>query len=203
MDAWDRLDMMKLFSYLYDRTIFWSSHRHAHYYLAGVSFIESSFFPIPPDVMLISMGLATPRRAWYYALIATLFSVAGGILGYFIGMYAMTFLQPYILASSYAAYYKQLMLWFEQSNLWIIILAGVTPFPYKIFTITAGAMHIAFMPFVIGSLIGRGLRFFLVSSLFYFMGEKLEAHIRRYIDWIGLGILLLALIIFCLVKWVF
>lgn len=194
---------MKLFSYLYDKTIFWSAHRHARYYLAGVSFIESCFFPIPPDVMLISMGLATPKRSWHYALIATLFSVAGGILGYMIGMYAMKLIQPYLLASSYASYYYQIQHWLDNSGLWVVILAGFTPFPYKIFTITAGAMHIPFIPFVIGSLIGRGGRFYLVSAILYYAGEGLETRLRRYIDIIGTIVLLAAVVIFCLFKWVF
>lgn len=193
---------MKLFSYLYDRTIFWSGHRHAHYYLAGVSFVESCFFPIPPDVMLISMGLATPKRSWYYALIATLFSVAGGILGYFIGMYAILLVEPYIISSSYAHYYYSVREWLDHSGIWVVILAGFTPFPYKIFTITAGAMHIPFIPFVLGSLIGRGLRFFLVSGILYYAGQGLERNLRRYIDIIGCTLLLLIVIVFCLFKWV-
>jgi len=193
---------MKLFSYLYDRTIFWSGHRHAHYYLAGVSFIESCFFPIPPDVMLISMGLATPKRSWYYALVATLFSVAGGILGYYIGMYAILLVEPYIISSSFAPAYHHIREWLTNSGLWVVILAGFTPFPYKIFTITAGAMHIPFIPFVVGSLIGRGLRFFLVSSIMYYAGHGLEKNLRRYIDIIGWGLLILIVIAFCIYKWV-
>jgi len=194
---------MKLFSYLYDRTIFWSGHRHARYYLAGVSFIESCFFPIPPDVMLISMGLAAPKRAWYYALIATLFSVAGGILGYFIGMYAILLIEPYIVASSFAHHYYNIREWLGHSGLLVVILAGFTPFPYKIFTITAGAMHIPFLPFVFGSLIGRGLRFFLVSGILFYAGQGLERNLRRYIDVIGWSLLLIIVIVCCLFKWVF
>jgi membrane protein YqaA with SNARE-associated domain len=194
---------MKIFSYLYNKTLLWSGHRHAPYYLASVSFIESFIFPIPPDVMLISMGLAMPKRSWHYALIATLCSVIGGILGYMIGMYAMDILQPYILASSFAPSYHRIVSWFEHSNIWLVVLAGFTPFPYKIFTITAGAMDVPFLPFVLGSLIGRGSRFFLVSGLFYFFGARLESRIRRYIDWLGWVILAIILIGFCLMKWVF
>jgi len=92
MDGGRKLDLMKIFSRLYEKMLGWSGHRHAQYYLAGVSFAESSFFPIPPDVMLISMGLATPKRSLRYAFIATLFSVIGGVFGYVIGMYCMTFM---------------------------------------------------------------------------------------------------------------
>ena len=194
---------MKLFSYLYNKTSSWSAHPYAPYYLAGVSFIESSFFPIPPDVMLITMGLAKPHRSWHYALIATLFSVIGGMVGYLIGLYCMEFIGPYIEASSYASSYKQIHLWFEQRGIWMIILAGVTPLPYKICTVTAGAMHMAFLPFVIGSVIGRGIRFFLVCGILYFAGDRLEARLRRSIDAIGAAMLAMIAVVFCLMKWVF
>lgn len=194
---------MKIFSYLYNKTIGWAGHRHAQYYLAGISFVESSFFPIPPDVMLISMGLATPRRSWHYAFIATLFSVIGGIFGYLIGAYCISFIEPYILASSYAASYEQVQQWFLQYGVWIVIAAGFTPLPYKVFTVTAGALHMAFLPFVLGSIIGRGGRFFLVCGLLYFAGEHIDNRLRRYIDmmgWVMIGIIALIL---CLMKWVF
>ena len=194
---------MKLFSYLYNKTSSWSAHRHAPYYLAGVSFVESSFFPIPPDVMLISMGLATPRRSWHYALIATLFSVIGGMFGYLIGYYCIEFIRPYIVASSYASSYYLIQHWFEESGVWMVILAGFTPIPYKLFTVTAGAMHMAFLPFVAGSVIGRGLRFSLVCGILYFAGERMEARLRHYIDIIGWSMIAILLIAFCLLKWVF
>ncbi len=193
---------MKIFSYLYDRTIFWSGHRHARYYLAGVSFIESCFFPIPPDMMLISMGLASPRKAWYNAFIATLFSVAGGILGYYIGMYAIGFVEPYILASSMAKHYNNVKAWLSNSSMWLVILAGFTPFPYKVFTITAGAMQVPMFVFVIGSIIGRGLRFFLVSGILYYVGDSLEKNLRRYIDFLGYFILIAMVLIYFICKWI-
>lgn len=174
--------MINIFSYLYDKMMNWAAHHRAPYFLAGISFAESSFFPIPPDVMLMSMGLAYPKRSWQYALIATLFSVLGGIFGYVIGYYGMTFVQPYLMASSYAPYVVKVMDWFEHQGVWVVILAGFSPFPYKIFTITAGMMHMAFWPFLVGSLIGRGLRFFLVSGILFFAGEKIEPHLRRYVN---------------------
>ncbi len=182
---------------------FWSAHRHAPYYLAGVSFIESSFFPIPPDVMLISMGLVKPKSAWRNALIATLSSVLGGILGYLIGVYCIEFLLPYIEASAYATSYHTIHTWFVDRGVWMVILAGFTPLPYKVFTVTAGAMHMAFMPFIIGSIIGRGLRFFLVCGILYFAGEGIEKKLRRFIDYIGWSMIVLIAIGFCFMKWVF
>ena len=194
---------MKLFSYLYNKTSSWSAHQHAPYYLAGVAFAESSFFPIPPDVMLVSMGLAAPKNSWNYALIATLFSVIGGILGYLLGVYCIEYIGPYIEASSYASSYKQIHLWFEQRGIWMIILAGFTPLPYKVFTITAGAMHMAFGPFVIASIIGRGLRFFMVCGFLYFAGARLEEQLRRYVDVIGYVMIAVIAVVVCLMKWVF
>ena len=188
--------MIHIFSYLYEKMIGWSAHHRAPYFLAGISFAESSFFPIPPDVMLMSMGLAAPKRSWRYALIATLFSVLGGVFGYFLGYYGMTFIQPYLMATSYAPYVTQVMIWFEHQGVWVVILAGFSPFPYKVFTITAGMMHMAFWPFLVGSLIGRGLRFFLVSGILFFFGERIEPHLRRYVNriaWSMVAIVVLAL----------
>jgi len=194
---------MKIFSYLYEKTISWSGHPHAPYYLAGVSFAESSFFPIPPDVMLISMGLATPKRSWRYALIATCFSVLGGLLGYLIGFYGMELLQPYIMASSYKESYLHILKWFEHGGVGMVILAGFTPFPYKIFTITAGAMNMALLPFIVGSIIGRGLRFFLVSGLLFFAGDQIQTKLRLYVDIIGWTMFALFILGYVLIKWVF
>jgi membrane protein YqaA with SNARE-associated domain len=193
---------MKIFSYLYNKTIHWSSHQRAPYYLAGISFAESSFFPIPPDFMLMSMGLATPKRALYYALITTLFSVLGGLFGYVIGLYFIKWLLPYILSSSYADSYIQVKTWFEEGGIWMVILAGFTPFPYKIFTITAGAMHMALFPFTIGSIIGRGVRFFLVAGILYFAGSKIHAQITTYVDHLGWVILAISVVLFILFKWI-
>lgn len=193
---------MKIFSHIYGRMMSWSLHPHARYYLAGVSFAESSFFPIPPDVMLISMGLAAPHRAWHYAAIATLFSVIGGIFGYIIGYYCMEMIEPYLLQSHYAAGYEHIKHWFDDSGIWMVVFAGFSPFPYKIFTLTAGAMRMPFLfPFVMGSFLGRGLRFFIVSGVLYFAGDGLEKQIRRFIDIIGWVVLTLLVVGYVLIKW--
>lgn len=191
---------MKIFSYLYNKMLVWSAHRHARYYLAGVSFAESSFFPIPPDIMLITMGLATSKRAWHYALITTIFSVLGGCFGYGIGLFFMDILQPYIVASAYATPYEHVHAWFEHWGVGVVILAGFTPIPYKLFTVTAGAMHMAFMPFVLASILGRGARFFLVSGLVTLFGDRLEKRFRRWIDWIGWFLVIILVIGYITIK---
>ncbi len=193
--------MIKIFSYLYDKSIVWSSHPKAHYYLGGVSFIESSFFPIPPDVMLMTMTLAKPNKVWYYALIATLCSVAGGVLGYGIGDFAMLLLKPYLMASAFAPKFQQVVEWFDHFGVWMVILAGFTPFPYKVFTISAGAMHMAFPLFFFGSILGRGLRFFLVCGILHFTAVRFEKHFKRYIDLIGWSVLVLSLVVGIWMKW--
>jgi len=196
------MGFMRIFSYLYDKTLFWSAHQHAPYYLAGVSFAESSFFPIPPDVMLISMGLSSPKHSWRNAGIATMFSVLGGIFGYFIGFYFMVLIKPYLMVSAYGPAVNQVMHWFENQGIWIVILSGFTPFPYKIFTVTAGAMHLPFLSFLVGSIIGRGGRFFLVSTLLYYAGGRIEKNLRRYIDLIGWSMVLIVVIVYILMKWI-
>lgn len=195
------MGILKLFSYLYDKTISWSKHPHAPYYLAGVSFAESSFFPIPPDVMLMSMGLAKPASAWRYAFIATLFSVVGGIFGYLIGVFGIELIEPFINGSSYAQSYQHVAEWFKIYGVWIIILAGFTPLPYKLFTIAAGAMMMPFLPFVVGSIIGRGLRFFLVSTVMYFAGERIQTRLRHYVDVIGWSTVIIFVIVYFFIRW--
>ena len=176
---------MKLFSAIYRRTMVWSRHPHAPWYLGGVSFAESSFFPIPPDVMLAPMCLATPRRAWSFALLTTLTSVAGGLFGYFIGYFAIDTLLPWLQESSYWPAYQTAVDWFGRWGFWAVFIAGFSPIPYKVFTIAAGALSMAILPFTLASLVGRGMRFFLVAGLMAWGGARMESLMHRYVDRIG------------------
>jgi membrane protein YqaA with SNARE-associated domain len=189
---------MRLFSSLYTRTMQWSRHPHAPAYLAGLSFAESSFFPIPPDVMLAPMSMARPNQAWFFAGLTTLASVIGGMLGYLIGMYAFDLIQPWLHSWGYWEGYLSTKAWFDEWGFWAIFLAGFSPIPYKIFTITAGVIGMAFLPFVIASIIGRGARFFLVAALMAWGGERMEKLLHRYVDRLGwiLVIVFLVLIIY-------
>lgn len=189
-----------LFSKLYQKTIQWSSHRHAPYYLAGVSFAESSFFPIPPDVMLVTMGLAKPKKTWKNALIATVSSIFGGILGYFIGAYFLHFVMPYIHAWGYYPQYSQALSWFHQWGVWVIFLAAFSPIPYKLFTISAGALTMPFLPFVCASIIGRGMRFYLVSIFLYYFGARIDKQLSKYIDILGWSTVSIFVILYLLIK---
>jgi len=182
---------MSLFSTLYLRVLQWSRHKYASYWLALVSFTESSCFLVPPDVMLAPMTLAKPEKAWFYAALTTISSVLGGLLGYFIGMYAFQSIEPWIVDLGYMHAYQQVEIWFEQWGFWAIFIAGFTPVPYKIFTIASGVAGMALLPFVVGSTIARGLRFFLVAGLMYWGGERLEKQLLAWIDRIGYAVIAL------------
>lgn len=176
---------MKLFSSLYGRVMQWSRHPRAPWFLGGLSFAESSFFPVPPDVMLAPMALAKPERAMQYALLTTLASVAGGILGYVLGVFFFELIEPLLHDSGYWPKFEQAQRWFDSYGFWAILIAGFSPIPYKVFTIAAGAMAMLFLPFVIASIIGRGLRFYLVALLMKWGGEPMEKRLHSYIDYLG------------------
>ena len=191
---------MQLFSSLYERVMVWSRHRNAPHYLAGLSFSESSFFPIPPDVMLAPMAMAAPQRAWYFALITTVASVAGGLFGYLIGVFAFDLVEPLLRDAGYFDKYLQARSWFDEWGFWAIFLAGFSPIPYKVFTITAGVISMALLPFVLASVIGRGARFFLVAALMAWGGARMEATLKLYIDRIGWLMVALLVIVVLIAK---
>ena len=178
---------MKIFLPLYQRAMQWSRHPHAPRYLGALSFAESSFFPIPPDVMLAPMCLSRPDRAWRFALLTTLTSVAGGLFGYLIGAVAFDLIEPWLRGSSYWPAYLQAVQWFDRWGFWAMFIAGFSPIPYKVFTIAAGTLGMALLPFTLASLIGRGMRFFIVAGLMVWGGERMEAGLRRHIDRLGWG----------------
>ncbi len=187
---------MKIFSPLYQSVMQWSRHKYAPWYLSGLSFAESSFFPVPPDVMLAPMSLAQPDKAWKFALLTTIASVLGGGVGYVLGMFAFEFIQPYIIALGYQARYELAKQWFEEWGVWVVFIAGFSPIPYKVFTITAGVASMAFLPFLMASLIGRGGRFFLVAGLMYWGGVKMEALLKQYVDILGWLVVVLMILVY-------
>ena len=186
---------MKIFSRLYELVLTWAAHPRATRYLAALSFAESSFFPIPPDVMLAPMVLAQRQRAWMLAAVTTLWSVLGGIAGYLIGMFLFNVVAtPVINFYEAEAAFEVVRAKFQAHGVWIVFLAGFTPIPYKLFTISAGLASMSLLPFVAASLVGRGARFFLVAGLIYAGGERFESQLRRYADAIGWTVLILAVI---------
>jgi len=191
---------MKLFSRLYDKVLVWANHQYAPWYLAGLSFAEASFFPIPPDVMLAPMSLAKPNRAWHYAILTTAGSAAGGVFGYLIGHFAFGIAEPFIQGMGYAEQFSQTQIWFDKWGVWVVFVAGFSPIPYKVFTIAAGTVSMAFLPFVIASIIGRGARFFLVAGLISWGGEGMDRFLRIYIDKLGWFLVIVAVVIFIMIQ---
>ncbi|BAU57492.2 lipoprotein B [Halorhodospira halochloris] len=162
-----------------------------------MSVAESSVFPIPPDVLLAPMSLARPNRALLFALIATLGSVIGGLVGYLLGYFALYLVEPWIESAGYAESYLLAVDWFQQWGFWVVLVAGFSPIPYKVFTVAAGATGVALLPFVLGSLIGRGARFFLVATLVAWGGARLEPWLLRHVErigWISVVALLVAML---------
>ncbi|TNG00222.1 MAG: DedA family protein [Gammaproteobacteria bacterium] len=189
---------MRLFTKLYDKALNWAAHRHAPYYLGGLSFAESSFFPIPPDVMLAPMSLAKPAKAWEFALITTITSVLGGLFGYLIGYFAFELIEPYIVQFGYMAGIEKAQQWFNEWGFWVVLIAGFSPIPYKVFTIAAGTLSLFLPVFAIASLIGRGSRFFIVAGLIVWGGERLARHLRQYVEligWLTVAVLVIAILL--------
>ena len=173
-----------------------AKHRHANKYLAVVAFSESSFFPIPPDVMLIPMVLAKPNDWWRIALTCTLFSVIGGIAAYFVGFFlfqlvALPLLEFYNYQNKILEFNEMYHNW----GGWVVFLAGLTPFPYKIITIASGMTQLNLALFIALSVLSRGLRFFAVSVLLYHFGDRIRALLEKYFGLItllaGSGVLLI------------
>lgn len=186
---------MKLFGWLYDKVLSWSQHRRAPAILAGLSFSESIIFPIPPDVMLAPMAMTQPQRAWQFAWITTVASVLGGIAGYWLGYFLFDpVVLPLVEWAGYEEKLARVTSWFHEYGFWIIFIAGFSPLPYKLFTVTGGMLSVAFLPFVLGSVISRGLRFFLVAWLLKTGGPKMAVQLRTYVDRIGWGMVILAII---------
>jgi len=186
---------MKIFGPLYDRVLDWSRLRYAERYLAALSFAESSFFPIPVDVMLAPMCLARREKAWRYAIIATVFSVLGGLAGYAIGIGIFDVIEPWLAESHYWGAYQTSREWFDTYGVWAIFVAGFSPIPYKVFTIAAGVAALSLPGFFLASVVGRGARFFLVSGIVVLGGDKLESTLRKYVEGLGWAVVVLAVAI--------
>ena len=181
---------------LYKNLLSAAKHRHANKYLAVVAFSESSFFPIPPDVMLIPMVLAKPNEWWRIALTCTLFSVIGGIAAYFVGFFLFQLVAlPLLEFYNYQDKILEFNEMYHNWGGWVVFLAGLTPFPYKIITIASGMTQLNLALFIALSVLSRGLRFFAVSVLLYHFGDRIRALLEKYFGLItllaGSGVLLI------------
>jgi membrane protein YqaA with SNARE-associated domain len=188
-----------IFKKLYDRVLTWAAHPRATGYMAGLSFAESTFFPIPPDVMLIPMMLARPAQIWRLATICAVMSVTGGLFGYFIGLWAFEYIDPWIRSLGYGGAFASAIEAFDRWGFWFILAAGFSPIPYKVFTIAAGVIGMPLLPFIAGSIVGRGGRFFLEAVVIKLGGESAAERLRGWIEW--LGWLLVAAIAAVVIWW--
>ena len=165
---------------LYDWTMDLSGRRHALTALAVVSFIESSIFPIPPDVLLIPMVLAARERAWLIATVCTVASVLGGLAGYGIGLFLFEQIgQPLLELYGYTDRFGEFQAKYNTWGAWAVFFAGITPFPYKVITILSGVTALSVPVFIVASVLARGIRFFFVAGLLWFFGEPIRGFIER------------------------
>ncbi|HQF30092.1 MAG TPA: YqaA family protein [Hyphomicrobiales bacterium] len=188
---------------LYDWTMDLAASRHAPHALAAISFAESSFFPIPPDTLLIPMVLAERRKAWWYATLCTIASVIGGFAGYFIGAVLFEELaRPLLDFYGYGTKFDTFAARYNEWGAWIVFIAGVTPFPYKVITIASGATGLPLPVFSVASVLARGLRFFLVAGLLYWLGPPIRDFIERRLGLVFTVAMVLLVGGFALVKYV-
>jgi len=190
---------VKLFAPLYERMLRWSRHRHAPALLGVISFVEAIVFPIPPEVMLAPMSLAQPRRAYLFAAISLAGSLLGMFVGYAVGYFAIDLATPLLERLGYADQFDQIKQQAAENGFWLLLLAGFTPVPFKVFTLASGAVSMPLLPFFLGALIGRGKRVFLVAWAIRLGGQKAEMALRRHIEPIGWAALI-ALI--ALIGWI-
>lgn len=188
---------MRLFENIYSRVMRFSRQKNAPYYLSLLSFVESFILPFPPpDVMLAPMSLAQPAKAMRFAALTLISSVLGGLVGYMIGAFLFDLAQPVIIEWGYQARFDTVTVWFERWGFWAVLVAGFSPVPYKIFTISAGVLNLAIIPFLLASIIGRGARFYLVAWCLARYGPAIESRLTRYIEmigWLVVGALILAI----------
>ncbi len=189
---------------LYDWVLSWA---HSHYgttALAGLSFTESIFFPVPPDPLLMALSLSRPARAFYYAAVCSAASVAGGAAGYLVGLLLFEAIGRSIL-ELYGAMGKYALVqsYYQAYDAWAVGIAGFTPIPYKVFTISAGAFHISFAVFLMASLVSRSARFFLLAWLIHRFGHPIRAFIDRHFNWLTIVFTVLLVGGFAALKWIF
>lgn len=187
---------------IYDHTLNLASKKNALVWLFAISFIESSFFPIPPDIMIIPMVLATPKQAYKIAGVATVASVLGGYFGYFIGVYGFELIaRPLLEFYGYMDGFIKFENYYHEYGAWIVFGAGITPFPYKIITIASGAVHLDLIVFTIASVLARGIRFYLIAWLLKRYGAPMKEFIEKNLNLLSILFLLLLIGGFAAIKW--
>lgn len=190
-----------IFASLYKRAMGWAEHRHRERYLVGVSLFESFIFPLPTALLMIPMVIATPDKAVRLATITTLMSVFGAVVGYLLGWGAMSVIEPWITQMGWTEQLAQARGEFATYGVLAVAIGAFTPAPFKIFTITAGMLSMPFIPFLLVSLAGRAAHFYLIALLMAWAGPKMEPVVRKYIEWLGWSVIILALIGFVIHRY--
>ncbi len=186
---------------IYDYTLNLAAKQNALTWLFIISFIESSFFPIPPDIMIIPMVLATPKDAYKIAGVATIASVLGGYFGYFIGVYGFELIaRPLLEFYGYMAQFAKFENYYHEYGAWIVFGAGITPFPYKIITIASGVVQLDLVVFTVASIIARGMRFYFIAWLLKRFGDPMKIFIEKNLNLLSVLFLLLLIGGFAAVK---
>jgi len=191
---------------LYNWVLHFAHTKHGATALFVLSFAESSFFPVPPDVLLGPLSLGAPKKWFRFALACSIASVLGGILGYCIGMFLWSLIGPWAYAHLGAvglteANFAKFQAGYEKWDFWIVFTCGFTPLPYKVCTISAGVAKINFLGFLIASTISRSARFFIVAGLMGWKGEKIRPFVEKYFNWLSLAFVLLLICGFLVIKW--
>ncbi len=192
---------------LYDWVLHFADTRHGTTALFVLSFAESSFFPVPPDVLLAPLALGAPRKWLRFALACSIASVLGGILGYAIGTFLWTAISPWVYAhlggiGLTPANFDKFQAWYDKYDFWIVFTCGFTPLPYKVCTISAGVAHIFFPGFIIASAVSRSARFFMVAGLMGWKGERIRPVIEKYFNWFSLAFVILLIGGVIAIKWI-
>lgn len=180
-----------------------AAKKNALWILAAISFIESSFFPIPPDIMLIPMVIAARDKAWRIAFVATIASVIGGYLGYAIGFWGYDLIaRPLLEFYGYIDKFEIFKDYYNEYGAWIVFAAGITPFPYKVITIASGAVSLNLLVFGLASIVARGLRFFIIAGLLYYFGPSIKNYIEKHFGMLSILFFILLVGGFILLKYI-
>ena len=187
---------------LYDWVLSWAHKKYSSVALFVLAFSESSFFPIPPDILQIALSVSKPKKAFFYALISSIGSVLGGILGYFIGLFLFDTIGSFIINTlGYQAQFDTVGNLYESYAFFAILVSAFTPIPYKVFTIAAGFWQVGLLPLIAASVVGRSARFFIVATLFYFFGPKIKEFIDKYFNLLTIAFIILLVGGFLIIKY--
>jgi membrane protein YqaA with SNARE-associated domain len=191
---------------LYDWVLHWAETPYGTPALATLSFAESSFFPVPPDVLLIALNMGKPKKSFYFALVCSIASVLGGMFGYFIGMALWSGLSGFFFSyipGFTPEIFAKVQTMYNEYGFAAVLIAGFTPIPYKVFTIASGVFGMNFPMFVLASVISRSARFFIVSTLIFFFGEPIKKFIDKYFNLLSAAFVVLIILGFVAIKYLF